>query len=168
MEKYLTEKARPGRIVMLAENLLGAGLFVLLILWASVGVYGFLKEGFVPLTHLLMVLMAIPFLMALSWIVERKRARKHAQVILGALATSDEALELEEMEKQTGVRQLHKTINSLVAKGYVRNVTVQSGRVQLKESLLNAICAHCGAKQVYAAGDAPRACPSCGSTNIKY
>ena len=146
MDKYLTEKARPGRMKRLAENAVALLLTALLFAWGFIAVMGFLLDGFMPLAHLLMLFAAIPFILLLSAILERKRARIHARSIVSALSvTENGALPFDQLAQVTRINKLEKTINLLTAKGYIRDVKLVRDEVRLGEALQRqAVCAYCG------------------------
>ena len=165
MDKYLTSKANPGRMILLAENAAALLLAVLLFGWGFIAVFGFLQDGFLPVVHVSMVLVAIPFILLLSRLLERKRARIHAKAIAGALnLATGESIPLEELEKITGVRNVAKAIPALTAKGLLRDVLVMGDHVHQRD---RAECTYCGARLSFC-GEGPNKCPSCGSTQIKY
>ncbi len=165
MDKYLTTKAKPGRLVRLAENAAALTLAAALFCWGFIAVMGFLQDGFMPLAHTLMVLVAIPFTLLLSWLLERKRARKHAQVIVSALClTAEGCIACDELEKITGVRQLRMVIARLTAKGLVKDIAVMRDLVRLTDrEIPQGRCAMCGAALV-SRGDGAMHCPYCGSS----
>ncbi|MBQ8556323.1 MAG: hypothetical protein IJ438_10700 [Clostridia bacterium] len=164
-EQYLTSKARPGKAVAALENIAALLLAAALVAWAYVAVIGFLYDGLVLAAHGLMLIMAVPFFLLLCWIVERKRARKHASVIVSALCMSDAAgVPCEELEKLTRVRRLHQVILDLTAKGYIVHVTVEKGVARLaeRENAPANKCAMCGAALVRGENGSMQ-CPYCGS-----
>ena len=168
MDKFLTSKAKPGRVTVLAENAAALLLAALLFGWGFIAVFGFLQDGFLPVVHTLMLLVAIPFVLLLSRLLERKRDRIHARTIAGAVNAAEKDIPLAEMEQITGVRNVAKVIASLTAKGILRDVIVMGDHVRsVEEKIHRAECAYCGARLSFGA-EQPNKCPSCGSANIKY
>lgn len=132
MDRYLTKKAQPKVLEAVLENLAAAALLLLLAVLGIVAVYGFLEDGFVPVAHLMLLVIAAPVLFLLNRVLERKRARKHAEVIVNALwEAHGNCLPVDELEKITGVRSVEKTLNQLIAKGYLTGVTMQKGQASL-------------------------------------
>lgn len=168
MEKYLTSKARPGKVVLLAENAAALLLAAALFCWGFIAVAGFMQDGFMPLPHTLMVLVAIPFIMLLSWLLERKRARIHARAIAGVMCVREDGVPMAELEKITGVRKLEQEIAKLTGKGLLINVTISRELVIPIDGVSKqAVCAYCGASVTFRT-ERPDKCPGCGSANIKY
>ena len=169
MDKYLTTKARPGRMVLLAENAAALLLTGLLCGWGFIAVFGFLADGFMPVAHTLMLLVAIPFVMLLSALLERKRARVHARAIVSALCLADKpVIPCGELEKATGMYKCDERIVKLTARQYLRNVAVIYGEVRLADQeYKQAVCSYCGASLSFRTERLDK-CPSCGSSAIKY
>lgn len=168
MEKYLTTRARPGRLALLAENAAALALAALLFGWGFIAVFGFLQDGFMPVAHTLMGLVAIPFILLLSALLERKRARIHARAIVSALLVAENGtLPFDQLLQVTGINRLEKTINGLIAKEYIRDVKLVRDAVCLGEGpARQAFCAYCGAA-MRLNDDCTGQCPGCGATKRK-
>ena len=164
MDKYLTSKAQPGKWTLLVENVASLALAAALMAWLFIAVWGFALDGFMPIAHTVMVLIAIPFVMLLSALLERKRARKHARVIVSALClTGEGSIPCEELAKITGIRSLEMVIARLTGKGFIRNIVVMRDLVRLADrEVPQGRCAMCGAALVSRA-DGGVHCPYCGS-----
>ena len=167
MDKYLTSKAKPGKLTLLAENAASLVLAAVLMAWLFIAVWGFMVGGIMPIAHTLMVLIAIPFVMRLSVVLERRRARKHAQVIVSALClTGEGSIPCAELAKITGIRSLEMVIARLTGKGYIRNIVVMRDLVRLADrEIPRGRGAMCGAVLVSRA-DGSVHCPYCGSGTI--
>lgn len=169
MDKYLTTKARPGKMALLAENAAALALAALLLGWGFIAVFGFLADGFMPLAHTLMLLVAVPFILLLSRLLERKRARVHARAIVSALcACGKPVMPCGDLEKATGVCKCDEMITGLAARQYIHNIVVLHGEVRLLDRpYQQAVCAYCGAA-ISLNSERVDKCPGCGSTAIKY
>lgn len=159
MERYLTKKARPGKMALLAENAaclaLTAGVLVLLL----IGVAGYVMDGLVLIPHLILLGMIVLLLWLLSRLTERKRACKHASVIISALLTGG-SMPCEELENLTRVNRVHQRILDLTSQGCLTGVTVEKAVARLT--------AHAPAQpEAPAAGAAQSKCAMCGAVLVR-
>ena len=170
VDKYMTAKARPGRLALVAENAAALVLTALLMVWIFIAVVGFMQDGFMPLAHTLMILVSIPFILLLSMLLERKRARIHARAIAGAMCVAEScSIPCRELEKITGVRDVAKVVAGLTAKGILRNVAVIRDTVRTSDcEEKQATCAYCGATLKFQEGTKVEHCPNCGSGAIEF
>lgn len=131
MERYLTEKCRPGRGVKLLENTASALLFLFFLgcIYVTLGVLmvGAQFEGGLGVTLLLPLIPAVLALVAMNALAERIRARKHAQVIVKKLQEAGGCVPADEAEAVIGVRKAAQTALSLVEKGYLADVRLEKG-----------------------------------------
>ena len=132
MDKYLTEKAKPTWFVRLAEKIIVLGLLGILVMWVSVGVYGFTREGFVLASHGKLLLVALPFVLLLLWQLKRLQTRSHAHVLVKALyPRAGEAVSSLEVAKLTGLRDPIATAASLLQKGLLQHVEIGTNSICL-------------------------------------
>lgn len=162
VEKYLTKKVYPGKLQTFAENGAAVLLAAALMVWVGIAVFGFLQDGF-QVAHVVMLLIAVPFVLILSRLTDRMRARKHARVIIGALCLSPSGcVVMEELGKKTGVRDVAGTVTKLVAQGLIRDVLIKRDLVCLADRKMPAgRCGACGAPLVTDQDNSVR-CPYCG------
>lgn len=175
MERYLTKKARPGKMALLAENAaclaLTAGILALLL----IGVAGYVMDGLVLIPHLLLLAAIAVLLWLLSRLTERKRARKHASVIVSALLTGG-SMPCEELENLTRVNRVHQRILDLTSQSYLTGVTVEKAVARLTghapvqpeaaaAGTAQSKCAMCGAVLVRKE-DGVVGCPYCGTNRV--
>lgn len=129
---YLTKKATPDIWATVLENAAVAALLLMMMGCCVVAFFGFLEDGLVLTAHLMLLAILLVLLIPMNLLLERKRARKHAEVVVDALmAARDGSLPLQELESITGVRDAEKTVNQLLAKGYVQHVSIRQGLVIL-------------------------------------
>lgn len=130
MERYLTEKARPGLAVRLLENVALIVLIGLLAgcIWLQADMLmKAYKLGLFGLTNLLPVIPAILVALAMNPIAERIRARHHAKLIVKALLASEGKIHVDEVDDKTGMRRGADYAMQLVAKGYMVDVRLAQG-----------------------------------------
>ena len=175
---YLTKKAQPGKLYLLAESVAMLLLTAGILACALVAVTGYMLDGLLLGPHAVVLGTAALLLWMLSRLTERMRARKHAAVIVRTLTVSGR-MPCEELEKLTRINRLHQRILTLTAKGYLQGVTVEKSVAALagkataveksapaqKEEAKQAKCAMCGAtlvrKETGAVG-----CPYCGTDRV--
>lgn len=138
MERYLTEKCRPGKGVKLLENAALALLFLFFLgcIYVTVGVlmFGAQFEGGLGVTLLLPLIPAALDLVAMNALAERIRARKHAQVIVTKLQEAGGFVQADEAEAVIGVRRAAETARALVEKGYLTDIRLEQGCLLLGEA----------------------------------
>lgn len=131
MERYLTEKCRPGKAVKLLENAASALLFLLFVgciyVTLMVVMLGAQMEGGLGVMLLLPLVPAVLAVVAMNAVTERIRARKHAQVIVNKLQEAGGFVQADEAEKVIGVRRAAQTALTLVEKGYLTDVRLEQG-----------------------------------------
>lgn len=132
MERYLTDKTRPGRVVRAVEKLALIGLFLLLTACVYVAVFGYMREGGLRIAHLYLCLPAVLLVWAMNPIAERLRARKHAKLIVAALMRAEGRLPADELEPACGVRAAAVRARQLVTKGYLTGVCFREGLIGLE------------------------------------
>lgn len=134
MEKYLTAKAHPAKGKVLLENAAVLALCAVLLALVYVGVYGWQKEG-VSVAHAILLAVIAVLIVLLNLLTERKRARMHATLIVHALTGSHGGhVPVKELEKQ-GLRRVEDTVNRLLDKGYLKQVTIRGEDVWLADQL---------------------------------
>ena len=165
MDKYLTSKAGPGRMLVLLEAVavLGTGLATLM--WIAVGLYGLVTDGLV-LAHVFVLLFALPEALILFCVLRRWYDRSRARQIVSLLFTSERGrLTCGELS-QAGVYAPAQAIARLTARRYIRNVAEASGEVYLTgNEAQRTVCAYCGT-QVYVQPGMNK-CPGCGAQAMK-
>ena len=130
MERYLTEKARPSKIVKLLENLaliVLTGLMALCIWFLVKLVMAAYEMKVFSLNILLPLIPAALLAVLMNPIAERIRARHHAQVLVEALLAHEGRIPADQVDETTGMRRGADYCLELVAKGYVRDVRLAQG-----------------------------------------
>lgn len=130
MDKYLTPKTTPGKIVQILENM------ALLIIFTGFALCLYLLGAALLLAYetkalswrnLLPLIPAALLALAMNPLMERIRFRHHARVIAKALAEADGKIPADEAEAVIGVRRAADTALQLVEKGYLRDVQLTQG-----------------------------------------
>lgn len=132
-DRYLTRKTRVSRIVVLLENTGAIALFLMMAALVYVAVYGYQVDGF-DIGHLFLCLAEVVLVLPLNVITERKRARKHAQLIVEALLEQETGcVPCDELEKLCGVRKAAQRAVQLTEKGYLKDVLLRRGMICLAD-----------------------------------
>lgn len=137
MEKYLTKKASPGRMVRILENVALLVLFALFAgcIWLTATALLMAYEvkllswqNFLPLVP------AVLLALLMNPIAERIRARHHARVLVRALLAAEGKIPVDEADNVTGVRRAVETALQLADKGYLCDVRMTQGHLCLEEA----------------------------------
>lgn len=132
-EKYLAQRTRVSTAVVLLENLAAVGLFLLMSMLVIVAVYGFQVDGLAA-GHAMLCVAEVLLVIPLNLITERKRARKHAELIVDALAAQAEGrIPCDELEAVCGVRRAAQRAVQLSEKGYLTGIGLRKGYVCLMD-----------------------------------
>lgn len=134
MEKYLTAKAHPAKGKVLLENAAVLALCAVLLGAVYVGVYGWQTEG-VSVAHMILLAVIAALIVLLNLLTERKRARMHSTLIVHALLRSGGHVPVKKLEKDAGMRRVEDTVNRLLDKGYLTQVTIRGEDVWLADQL---------------------------------
>ena len=164
MDKHLTTKATPGKMLVLLEiiGVLVTGLATFM--WFTVGLYGLVTDGLV-LAHLFLLLFALPWAVGLILLLRRLYDRSRARRIVSLLCASEQGVMTCSQLSRVGIYSPDKTVAKLFARQYLRNVGEAHGEIRLltgeqKQSL----CPYCGAPLN---GEAADKCPGCGARTAK-
>ena len=165
MDKYLTTKATPGKLMVLLEIVAVAVTGLATLMWLAVGIYGLAADG-LALAHVFVLLFALPEVLILFYVLRRWVDRSRAKHIVSLLCTSEQGmLTCGELTK-AGVYAPAKAIARLTARAYIRNIVEARGEVRLAgQEGQRAVCAYCGAPVPFQQG--MDKCPSCGARPIK-
>ena len=137
MERYLTSKTGPDRVVRLLENAALVVLFGLLgvcvYFVAEVAMLAYERKA-LDVKLLLLLVPLLLLVLVMNPIAERMRARRHALLIVRALEAAGCCIPADEAEDRIGVRAAADRAQELVTKGYLKDVRVERGFLLLAEA----------------------------------
>lgn len=133
MNQCLTKKAVSSRIVKAAEGvLMVAGCFWLGMV-AFTAIYTCAIGQFELSLAIGLPIFALPAILLLCWIANRRQRRIDARLIACVLCMSEQhAVSMEQLAQITAINNLELVLAKLSYKGYIRNVTVAHSEVRLE------------------------------------
>ena len=137
VDRYLTDKTRPGKGVRMLENMalvVCFGLFGCCVLGTVLIVMTATQYGAPGWQNFLLLVPALLLTAVMNSITERLRARKHAKVIVEKLQQAGGFVRADEAESLIGVRRAAENAMALVEKGYLTDVRLEQGCLALGEA----------------------------------
>ena len=134
MNQCLTKKAVSSWIVKAAEGVLMAVGCFWIGMMVFTAVYTCAIDQFKLSLAIGLLIFALPVILLLCWIANRRQRRIDARLIACVLCmTEQHVVSMEQLAQITGINNLELVLAKLLYKGYIRNVTVARSEVRLEQ-----------------------------------
>ena len=133
-ERHLTEKVRPGLLVVLVEIIVALLMLAVLLMLLAGGVVALREGGRGPFYVIRVLLVALPWLVVLYLVLRRWYNRLQARHIVRVLCAAPEgSMTCSEMRRK-GVLAPVRSVETLIRRKYIRGVSAARGVIRLMGS----------------------------------